>query len=434
MTMSASEVGQICSTLQRDARSEWLRLTTLQKKIEGRLVSTWTPDNADLEYRDLLRKASSPWLMFGRDVIAQGCIVDGYTDDEVWREVWQKNGMDGRQADVNREAVGLGKSFLMLLPSDDGGVFMRPVSSLNTFAVYSAPWDEYPKHALIRVGKKAASFWSSEWYFIDGEDGYRFNGDPARPENMTVVEHKLGFCPVVMIPNTLAIDGQPKSSVEPAVSVYQRIVDATFTLQMVQRYGAFPQKWMAGGTIGKTEDGKPAVRASVDSLLHAEGVNGETARFGTFEAADLNQVVAALEAHIKHLAVILQVPGHYFLGVNGNMSPDGIAAEESGYHRNIAERQTAMGEGYELAMRTGAAILGLDAAAADTSSQVHWDDVATYSLNQVADAVSKLFVVGAPLEMLFALVPGWSKTDVITAADEVRRLQQQRALEAPPAA
>lgn len=420
MPRSATELGELIASITTDARNEWARLATLQKKIDGKLIRTWMPDNADVEYRDLFRKASSPWLAFTRDSIAQGCIIDGYSSERVWVDAWQANGMDGRQGEVTREAIGLGKSYGLSLPADGGGVVMRPLSALSTYAVYTDPWDDYPSWVLTRVGKRKAQFWDSDWMLIDEEASYRFKGDARTPLDVLVSEHNLGYTPVVLIPNTLSIDGEPKSSVEPAIPIYQRIVDATFTLQMVQRYGAFPQKWMAGGELALDANGQPAVRSSVDGLIHASGVSGETARFGTFTAADLEQVVSALDTHIKHLSAVCQVPPHYLLGAVVNMSAEGIAAAESGYFRNIDDRKMSLGEGYELWLRTAAAILGDVDAADDTSSQAHWKDVSARSLAQISDAVVKLSTVGAPLEMLFALIPGWSKTDALEAAAYVR--------------
>jgi hypothetical protein len=418
MAKTAAEIGQILADAKNEIRKEWARLATLQKKLEGKLVRTWTPDNADLEYRDLLRKASAPWLIFARDCIAQGVIIDGYTDSAVWARAWQDNGMDGRQHAITKEAIGLGKSFIMHLPADNGRVVMRGISALSTYAVYKDPWDEYPVWALTRIGKRKANFWDSDWYFFDDEGAYRFTGDVTTPQDVEFTAHDLGETPVVMISNTLAMEGEPLSSVEPAITTYERIVDATFTLEMVQRYGAFPQKWMAGGEIAKDENGNPLVRSSVDGLLHASGTSGESARFGSFASASLSDVVTALDAHIKHLAAVCQVPPHYLLGAVINMSAEGIAAAESGYFRNIGERQSSLGEGYELSLRTAAALLGETAAAEDTSSQVHFADVSTRSLAQISDAIVKLAAVGAPLELLFAMIPGWSKTDVMDAAQQ----------------
>ena len=433
MAMSAETLGTTAGALMKDARSEWTRLGTLQKHIDGKLLETWMPSTADGEYRDLLRKAGTPWLAFVRDAIAQGCRVSGYTNAAIWDAVWRANGMDGRQGVVTRESVGLGKSYVVLLPGEKPDtVVARPTSAHDTYAVFADPWSEYPSQVLVRMKPRQSGvkYWEGDWYYIDEQTAYRFKGTPDTPRDVHEIEHGLGFAPVVQMSNTL--EAVPQSSVQSAIPVYKRIVDATFTLEMVQRYGAFPQKWMAGGEIAKDADGNAQVNPSVDSLLHASGESGETARFGNFAAVDLQQVVGALDAHIKHLSAVCQVPPHYLLGAVVNMSAEGIAAAESGYHRNIGERQDAHGEGWELVLRTGAAILGDETAATSTTDRVSWENVAAWSLNQVSDAVVKLATVDAPLELLFGLVPGWSRTDAIEAAAEVNeRRAMERAYTSP---
>jgi hypothetical protein len=395
----------------KPARTEWARLRWLQKSIEGGLNKTWMPENADNEYKDLLRKARSPWLLFVRDCIAQGTVIDGYTDEKVWAEAWQKNGMDARQGPLNREVIGLGYGYLLTLPAADDGVMMRPLSAHQTFATKEDPWDDSPKYVLHRVNDK-------RWYFFDDEAQYIITGTPQRIEDLKLLEHDTGINPVTMVANEFAMEGFPKSSIEPGIPVYKRIVDATFTLQMVQRYGAFPQKNQSGGRIATDDAGNALVRPSVDSLLHSS--DPET-RWGSFPASDIGQVADAVDTHIKHLSAVCQVPPHYLLGAIVNMSAEGIAAAESGYFRNIHDHQVVMGEGYELSLRKAAGILNLEDAAQDTSSQVHWADTSTRSLAQISDSVVKLQTVGAPLEMLFAMIPGWTKTDALEAAEYVRR-------------
>lgn len=401
----------ITEEMLKPANREWSRLRWLQKSIEGGLNKTWMPEHADTEYKDLLAKARSPWLLFVRDCIAQGTVIDGYTDENVWSKAWQANGMDARQGPLNREVIGLGYGYLMDLPAEGGGVVMRPLSALQTYGVRADPWDDSPQYVLHRVNDK-------RWYFFDEENQYIITGTPQRIEKLEVVEHGMGLNPVTMIANEFALDGFPKSSIEPGIPVYKRIVDATFTLQMVQRYGAFPQKNQSGGKIATDADGNAMIRPSVDSLLHS---NDPDTRWGSFPASDIKQVADAVDTHIKHLSAVCQVPPHYLLGAIVNMSAEGIAAAESGYFRNIRDHQVVMGEGYELSLRKAAGILGEQAAANDTSSQVHWADTSTRSLSQISDAVVKLQTVGAPVEMLFAMIPGWTKTDALEAADYVRR-------------
>lgn len=423
--LTPADIGALFSAHREDIRREWSRLRYLDRMINGKLPRTWMPEGADLEYKDLLNKAATPWLKYGRNAKAQGIVVDGFSDDATWVEAWQANGMDGRQGVTTRESIGFGYSFGMSLPTvkADGsrGVVMRPISAMSTYAVFADPWDEYPQWALYRSAKKRGSgYWGGEWYFFDEHHWYRFKGSPATPTDMEVFEHGLGYCPVVRLAAELTTDDTPPSTVEDAIKVWQRIVDYTFTLSMVMRYGAFPQKWAAGGKI---DDG---VRISIDSLLHAGGAEGEGTRFGTFAAASIQDVVAGLESAYRDLSAILNIPPHYFLGAVVNMSAEGLEAAEAKYFRDIEERQQALSEGYELWLRTAAAILGRDDVAGDVSAEVHWKDQRTRSLAQIADAVTKLIQDGAPYELVFSFIPGWSKQDVLDAAAHAR---EQAAIE-----
>lgn len=417
MSLDNAALGRLGADLQRDARSAWAPMQTLQKHISGQLLKTWMPENADAEYRDLLRKSATPWLGFARDAIAQGCIVSGYSNGEIWERAWRANGMDGRQEVITRDAVAFGRGFLGVLPGRGGAVVMRPMKALDTYAVYEDPWDDYPAYVLHRTKPRRGRdpFWQGSWMIVDDEAIYRFTGTPAAPIDVRVEAHRMDAAPVVAISNTL--DPEPESSIADKVNVYKRIVDATFTLQMLERYGAFPQKWMAGGEVD------PNVRASVDSLLHASGEAGETARFGAFPASDIPGAVNGLDTNIKHFSAVVQVPPHYLLGAVVNMSAEGIAAAEAGYHRNLSSRKKAHGEGWELGLRTAAAMLGDSDAATATSDQVDWENVSSWSLSQVTDAVQKMESITGPLESLFRMIPGWTRRDAEDAATAARALR-----------
>lgn len=418
--LTANEIGALFSAHREDIRKEWARLAYLDRMIRGKIPRTWMPDGADAEYKDLLHKAATPWLKYGRNAKAQGIVIDGFSDDATWLDAWQANGMDGRQGVTTREAIGFGYSYGMSLPTTklDGsrGVVMRPISAAKTFAHFADPWDEYPQWALYRSAKKrGGGSWSGDWYFFDEHHWYRFTGSPATPQDLEVFEHALGYCPVVRLSSELTTDETPPSTIEDAIKVWQRIVDYTFTLSMVMRYGAFPQKWAAGGKISG------GVRVSIDSLLHAEGEAGEGTRFGAFPQASISDVVSGLESAYRDLSAILNIPPHYFLGAVVNMSAEGLEAAEAKYFRDIDERQQALAEGYELWLRTSAAILGRDDVAADVSAEVHFKDQRTRSLAQIADAVTKLIQDGAPYELVFSFIPGWSKQDVLEAAEHARQ-------------
>jgi hypothetical protein len=344
---------------------------------------------------------------------AQGLLVDGYGDKSgnsvVWSEGWQANGMDARQGSLFRVTLIHGYAWLFTVPADDGGVLMRPEAATRVAARYADPGDEWPEVAVRRVSKDV-----HELYDVDAR--YILRGEPGRAE-VEVAPHGLGVCPAAQVRCAYDLLGHPIGEVEPVIPIQDRIVDATFNLQMVAKYGAWPQRWIAGMTPPDADtDGEalaPRIKAYVDSLLLAADPD---TKFGQFAAADLGQFVEALEAHIRHLAAITQTPPHYLLGSLVNLSAEALAAAESGLQRRIRELRESIGDGLEQSLRLGAAILGDDVGASDTASQVHWQDVESRSLAQTSDALLKLGQLGVPRQKLFRMIPGWTQTDADEAS------------------
>lgn len=430
MALTASQAIEAATTLEKDAGVEWARLRRFVRYARGRQKMPWLPDNAETEYRDIAKKSASNWLDLVVRAVTQGLYVDGYGDrrsaraegdDEpaptVWDLGWQANGMDARQHSLHRAIGTLGYSwlFVFMADGDDPGVWMRPEAATKVAAKYDDPADEWPRQVLRLVGK-------DRWELYDDEARYTIIGAGSARKVMRT-EHELGVCPAVQMRAALDLLGTPMGDVEPVIPIQDRITDATFTLQMVAKYGAFPQRWIAGMDTSKPltdGDGNPVldangnpifptIKAYVDHILTA--VDPDT-KFGQFQAASLTQYVEALEAHIRHLAAITQTPPHYLLGSLVNLSAEALAAAEAGLQRKIRERRNVLGEGYEQALRLGALVLGDEDAANDTSSRVHWDDVESRSLAQTADALSKLHDLGVPLPILMRMIPGFTQDDV----------------------
>lgn len=413
--LSNQEAIVAATDLEKGNGVEWARLRRFVRYARGQQKLPWLPDNAETEYRDIAKKSASNWLDLVIRAVSQGLQVDGYGDDSeesvAWTDGWQANGMDARQDAHHRSIFTCGYGYLFLFPSDDDGVWMRPEAATKVAAYFEDPGNEWPEHVLRVVcdGKRAPK--RVELY--DNVARYTIVG-----KNVTVTEHGQSVTPVVQMRSSLDLLGTSQGEVEPVIPIQDRIVDATFTLQMVAKYGAFPQRWIAGIGAEQT-DGTvltPQIKAYVDHILMA--VDADT-KFGQFAAADLNQYVAALEAHIRHLAAITQTPPHYLLGSLVNLSAEALAAAEAGLQRKISEKRAVLGEGYEQALRLAAGMLGDDAAAMDMSSQVHWQDVESRSLAQTSDALLKLSTLGVPLSVLLPMVPGLTKTDVDKALAEI---------------
>ena len=429
--LEAGAANDLTADLLKSARPEWARLRKFVRYSRGRQELPWLPEGVDSEYRDIAVKSATNWIDLVIRSATEGLIVDGYGDEpesDLWRLAWQVNGMDARQHALHRASGTLGYSYLMTLPSEDGGVWMRPAAATSVYADFDDAADEYPRFAVREV-TPAGKNKPGRWELYDDEARYLLTGQLGSAD-VEVLEHGVGVCPVTEMRWSIDLLGHPMGEVEPVISVQDRIVDATFTLQMVAKYGAFPQRWIAGINPGeplRDADGEPlldsvgnpimpSIKAYIDHIIMASEPD---TKFGQFAAADLRQYVEALEAHIRHLAAITQTPPHYLLGSMVNLSAEALAAAESGLQRKIREKREVLGEGYEQAFRLAALMLGDEAAANDTASQVHWQDVESRSLAQTADALLKLGQLGVPPKMLFQMIPGWTQADAEMAAEEL---------------
>jgi hypothetical protein len=416
--LSPAKANDLAADLHKAARPEWARLRRFARYARGKQAPPWLPDNVESEYKDIAKKSASNWLDLVVRATTQGLHVDGYGDDSgnssAWL-AWQLNGLDMRQNALHRAVETLGYSYLLVFPSEDEQVpWMRPEAATSCFAAFDDPGDDWPLYALREVQR------DRRYELYDNEARYIIEGSPGKGQ-VKIDAHDLEVTPAIQMVAEVDLLGLPMGAVESVLPIQDRIVDATFTLQMVAKYGAFPQRWIAGLQMGADDEGNPLppkIKAYVDHILMA--ANPDT-KFGQFAAADLKQYVEALEAHIRHLAAITQTPPHYLLGSLVNLSAEALAAAESGLQRKIKGRQEVLGERYEQALRLAALIMRDELAARDITSHVHWQDVESRSLAQVADALVKLKDVGVPLPMLLQMIPGWTKTDV---NDAVKLMEQ----------
>lgn len=433
MALSNSEARRVLASARSEASPEWQRLARFRRYVTGHQKRPWLPDNVETEYIDIARKAATNWMHLIIQATSQGLVVVGYGDDSgdssVWTSIWQPNGLDSRQHALHRSALTSGYAYLIVMPGDDdpenanaqGGVVVQPESANKLYAYYDDPADEWPVWGIRRI-KFAPG--KERWELYDDEARYDFDSTDGNGKFLGKVIHEQGVCPLVKVRASHSLESEPVGEVEPVIPIQDRIVDAVFSMQMVAKYGAFPQRWIAGMTANRDDDDETSeqIKAYVDHILMA--ADPET-KFGQFAAADLSQYAAALETHVRHLAAISQTPPHYLLAGLVNVSAEGIAAAETGHDRKVGERRQSIGEGHEQALRLAAGLSGNDAAATDKTSQVRWKDTQTRSLGAIADAIQKLAAAGVPKELFLGLLPGVSQTDLDKAITKMEAAEAE---------
>lgn len=428
MPMSKSDaVDQVKLYLPR-----WLanreRMSRIDRWHEGNLNATdkpKLPTKSTAEFRQLRDRAITPWLKLVVTVIVQSLFVEGYRNSEesdnatAW-DAWQANRWDARQIAVHRGALSLGLAFTSVLPGrlPDGRPMpvWRGHSARSTLALYQdVTADEWPMYAMTGQSIKGADgseYWRMRFYDDEAEYIVDASADGGKPKYIDMNFHRAGVCPFVRFTNQLDLDGRSSGEVEPYIDMAARIDQDVMDRLVVQRFGAWVVRYIAGLAEPDTDDEKRAerLRLSIEDILIAEDAD---TKFGSLPATPLDGYIKAKETDVHDLAAITQTPATDLLGNMINLSAEALAAAEAGKMRKSNEREHAFGESHESVLRLSAHLLGDEVGANDFNAAVVWADTESRSLSMVADALGKMVTqLGIPAEGVWSRIPGVTQDDI----------------------
>ena len=410
--------------------------------IRGENAKPSRPREQSAETKELEERVPTPWLGLVVTATAQSLYVEGHRpadgreNSQVWKRLWQPNGMDARQIAIHRGALGHGVAFVkaqrgksMLDGSDL--VQFRGVSAMRGAAFYQDPaLDEFPMFAIEaeqeRIGNDVG------WRVLLNDETHEYElvtRDMRGEEKWTFIEHRehnAGVPPFVRFANNLDLDGVSYSDIVPFIPIASRIDQDTFDRLIVQRFGSWKVRTISGMTKPTDEEvaRMKALELKVQDILIAE--NPE-ARFGTLDATPLDGYIRARDADIRDLAAVTQTPPHHLLGMAPNVGVEGMVEAQAGLMRKVDERKHLFGESWERTLRLGAHMLGMEEEARDFESQMAWKDTESRSLVQAADALGKLAqMLEVPAEMLWERIPGWTTKDT----EDAKKLLEERRAEA----
>jgi hypothetical protein len=351
------------------------------------------------EYRQLVSRAELPILGMVIRAVADRLIVDGVSGSneepmmELW-DWWQKSRLDSQQGQIISDSLLFGDGYLSITPNGDAPLFM-PESPL-LLAVQNDP--------LNPMGVKAAAkqVENRAWLYTD-EAIYAFEKD-NRPNQWEVVEvtpHPLGVCPIVRFPNRLDSTGRSESEILECLPIQRRINQTIMTRLLLEASAAWRQRWVSGIDVDHDENNEPIppFRVGVDKLLVAPDPES---KFGEFQASSTQDLMAAVEQDLRHIAVITQIPPT-MLGTTSisNISSESLAALEGSLTRKIAIKQEQLGESFEYAMTLGGRMIGTEV---PYDIEMSWKDLEISSLSQQSNAFTQLKGSGLPFEYLLESV------------------------------
>lgn len=429
----------------------------MAQRAEAQVAESWLngendkpslPQHNVPEYGELRDASPTPWLDLPVTVLAQNLYIEGhYTSGEddrehskVWKEVWQANKGDSLQIPVHRGALGHGVSYVVArwgsAPfTGKRKLSLRGASALSACAFWrqgdDSDFPEFYIESYLQPMSDNTSVWVVELVDEWGYHELRYTGpdQDGKADDWLYIEgkaHGSKVCPVVAFENRTDLDGNIRGEVTPFIPLAKRIDQDTFDRLIVQRFGSWKIRTIAGMKSPDTKAGQEELARilRVNDLLISDS---KDTKFDTLDATPLDGYIAARDADIRDLAAVTQTPPHNLLGLSPNVSAEGLVEAQASLMRKVQERQHSFGESWEMVMRLGAHMLNYDEIAEDFNAQVRWRDTEVRSLAQISDALGKLAtMVEVPVEMLWRELPTWTQQD-IERAKALREKEMQEA-------
>lgn len=402
----------------------------------------YAPRDTTAQVRDLQKRSITNWCPLLVNLPSQVSYMDGYRrgsfDQAVQKdappgqdaqrfspeyEVWQRNGMDAKQALIYRAALTYGQNFVYVdnRDPDPKKIRLDVLSTRNTVAYFHDVVNDITPAIVLTIKSYprnedfpgVAIVWDSiNRYELE----FAFGGDFVMKR---AIPHGLGRTPVVRYVCTLDDDGQVSGVItKTLIALQDRINQATFSTNITADFGAFKVRTAAGLQVQFKLD------ANGEPLLGADGrpipepievtqakllVSGNPdTKFGQLDETPLNGYLLAEDQATKNLAAIAQFPMHALLGSGvANLSAEALNALEAQFHRFLHQLHTTWGESHEELFRLISLAAGDQEGAESFGGEVRWRDMDSKAFSQVMDGLSKgVTALGVPKRAAWAMIPG----------------------------
>ena len=399
----------------------------------------YTPDTVDEEFEDLESRSPNAFAGLVVKSLSQMLYVDGVrtvggTENlKVW-DTWQRNDWDAVQIPLTQSIIAHGLAFATASKGEDP-LTHEPMARLRAFganrmaAFFDEPDDQWPHHAMrfdprkkskSPIGLAVDQGWDVQLIDDTGTHFLSCKGNGTDIKDWTYLSfesHDLQVCPVVQYANSMDLDGRATGEIEPVIPLLRRIDQGTFDRLIVQRFGAWKVRYIAGlaqpKNVADADYQKMKLRIS-DLLVSPD----KETKFGTLDATEVAGYLASVDHDLRSLAAITQTPPHHLLGLSSNLQAEALAAAEGGLLRKAGDFKTLCGNSHEKLLRLAAFINGDMEEAKDFKMEVRWRDTESRSLVQTVNALGiAATALGIPQEMLWERIPGWTEQDSQRAKD-----------------
>jgi hypothetical protein len=349
--------------------------------------------------------------------------ADGQKDlpGEAWK-IWQANRMGKRSGEIHKEAIKNGDSYAIVWVDPNKKVTIYPQKAATCTVFYD---EETPGKVIW-----AAKYWKLadkkiriNLYYPDRIERYitkqktdggipdekkfeKFDGGKVGGET---IENPYGIVPVFHFANNTDVGSFGVSELVDAMPVQDALNKSVLDMLIAMEFAAFRQRWATGIEVELDDDGnaKSPFVPGADRLWMSES---EVAKFGDFEAADLEKFLKVKEGFRTDIACVTGTPNHYFMLTGAAFPQSGLSVEklESRFLSKVRDRQEGFGQVWEELI---AFALLIEKGVKDVRLFTDWQDPAPLGeAEKLQNLISKQ-TLGIPDEVLWA-EDGYGEDDI----------------------
>jgi hypothetical protein len=396
-------------------------------------------------FGNLFREFADNWCPLVVEASVERLLINGFRAgseaneaDLVATKIWRDNCLDADYRIAHTEAVKLGHAYVLVdaenkAPETDSPlitiehpaqaiVLHHPASQRLRLAGLKEWIDENERLcATLYMADKAYRFEGVEksvsgegqsigWSGLQaGTDYTQSPSDQTGHETEWVprsgvpfeTENTLGVVPLVPLRNNPTLKGG-RSDIAVVIPLQDAVNKTVADMMIASEFASFAQRWATGLEVPKDpQTGK--------ALNNQEFISGPgrvwiaehpDAKFGQFEASNLQNYVHAVEMLIQHVAALTRTPPHYLLGQSGSFpSGDSLTATETGLVAKVRSKQTDFQVTWNEVMKLAFRVIKSDQATQQISTI--WADPEQRIYSQRVDGAIKLSTLGVPQDALF---------------------------------
>ena len=349
------------------------------------------------------------------------------------RRIWQCNRMDQRSGEIHKEALKNGDAYAIVWPNDKGAPTIYPNKAPNIAVIYDEEspgkllwaakfWRTADKHTRLNLfypdriekyitAKKSESILPEAQEFVPFVQSSRFSVSSADAEEHAkawTLNNPYGIVPVFHFANNADIGMPGQSELEAAIPVQDGLNKSVLDMLVAMEFSAYRQRWAAGIEIALDKEGKtiPPFKAGIDQIWISENPN---ARFGDFDAANLEQFLKVKDSFRIDIASVTGTPLHYLMPhMKGQPSGESLKKAETRFLAKVRDRQQSFGQTWADIM---AFALMIEGRGKDIRLHTNWEDPSPMSDREVLENILLKKDIGISTEQALSEA-GYGDVDV----------------------